>query len=182
MLHTPPLVTAEELERYPDDDYRYELVQGRVVRMSPVAFEHGRVVVQFGALLHQHVRSRKLGAVLTEVGFTLDRAPDTVRAPDVAFIKEERVASATRRGFFAGPPDLAVEVLSPDDLPSDVTARVTEYLERGTPVVVTIDTTNETVTVYRRLASPVTFSAADDVVDLGDVIPDFHCALRDIFE
>ena len=63
------LVTAEELERLPDDDRRYELVEGRVICMSPVGFQHGRIVMQFGSLLHQHVQPRKLGVVMTEVGF-----------------------------------------------------------------------------------------------------------------
>ena len=114
------LVTTEELEKFPDDDYRYELVDGRVIRMSPVGFQHGRIVARLCALLVQHVQGRKLGVVATELGFELARHPDTVRAPDVAFIAQDRIPSQEPRGFWKGPPDLAIEVLSPDDRPSEV--------------------------------------------------------------
>ena len=59
--------TAEELERRPD--LRCELVEGRLVEVSPVGPEHGRVVVQLGSLLHRHVQDRRLGMVGTEIGF-----------------------------------------------------------------------------------------------------------------
>jgi Uma2 family endonuclease len=88
------LVTAEELEKFPDDDFRYELVEGRVLRMTPVGYVHGRIVMRFGSLLEQHVRSQRLGVVLTEVGVKLKSVPDTVRAPDLAFIRRERIPAS----------------------------------------------------------------------------------------
>src|SRR5262245_21961466 len=91
MSETERLVTAAELERFPDDDNRYELVAGRVIRMSPVGYLHGQVVVRLCALLDSYVRTRDLGAILTEVGFTLMVNPDTVRAPDVAFLRRARI-------------------------------------------------------------------------------------------
>lgn len=126
MSQSARLVTAEELEHLPDDDHRHELVQGRVIRMSPVGMAHGWIVALFMTALTQHVRAGNLGFVGTEVGFKLASNPDTVRAPDVAFVRRDRL-SATR-GFFDGPPDLAVEVLSPDDRPADVRGKVDEYL------------------------------------------------------
>ena len=112
MSETVRLVTAEELERFPGDDFRYELVEGRLIRMSPVGYLHGRVVMRLGSLLEQHVRSRGLGAVLTEVGFKLKSNPDTVRAPDVAFIRGDRIPSVPPKGFWKGTADLAVELRS----------------------------------------------------------------------
>jgi Uma2 family endonuclease len=181
MSEATRLVTAEELERFPEDDYRYELVEGRVIRMSPVGYQHGRIAMRFGALLDHHVRSRNLGVVLIEVGFTLRSNPDTVRGPDVAFIRRERIPTPDPRGFWKGPPDLAVEVLSPDDRPSDVRTRVEEYLMAGVPLVLVVDGDEKTVTVYRSSTAPTTLPS-DDILDIGDVVSGFCCTVRDIFE
>lgn len=181
MAETARLVTAEELERYPQHDYRYELVEGRVVRMSPVGYVHGRVVLQFGALLQQHVRAAGIGVALTEVGFKLRSDPDTVRAPDIAFIRRERLPPVDPKGFWHGAPDLAIEVLSPDDRPSDVQAKTREYLSRGVEVVVVIDPDARTATVFTD-AAPSVICGVDDDLDLDDVVPGFRCRVREIFE
>ena len=102
MSKSAPLVTADELERFPDDDYRYELVEGRVIRMSPVGFEHGRIVPRLTALLHRHVEEHHLGAIVNEVGFKLASNPDTVRAPDIAFLRLNRIPRPDPRGFIKG--------------------------------------------------------------------------------
>src|SRR5262245_41593065 len=102
------LVTAEELEQLHEADYRYALVQGRVIRMSPVGYQHGKIVTQMVFLLRDHLRGTAGGAVLTEVGFTLTTNPDTVRAPDVAFIRAERTPAKDPKGFWKGAPDLAI--------------------------------------------------------------------------
>lgn len=182
MSEATPLVTAEELEKFPSDDRRYELVEGRVVPMSPVNLSHGRIVVNVAALLRQHVRIRKLGVVGAEVGFKLKLKPDTVRAPDVAFIRAERIPATELKGFWNGPPDLAVEVLSPEDRASEVRAKVEEYLARGVPVVVVIDPDRRTVTTTRRGIPPVLLQADDDRLALDDVVSGFSCQLREIFE
>src|SRR5690349_5100851 len=83
-------------------------------------FDDGRVAVRMGSMLLAHVDALGLGVVGSEVGFVLSTGPDTVRAPDVAFVAAARAASAEARGFFAGPPDLAVEVLSPEDRATDI--------------------------------------------------------------
>ena len=136
MSNTTRLVTADELERMPEDDYRYELVRGRLIRMSPVAPRHGDVTAAILAALWQHVRSKALGRVWTEVGFRPAGNPDTVRAPDVAFVRHDRLPAKDSRGFFRGAPDLAIEVLSPDDTPAAVSEKVADYAAAGTPVVV----------------------------------------------
>ena len=181
MSDTTHLVTAEELEKFPDDDYRYELVEGRVIRMSPTGTLHGWLVMRFGAELTQHVNARRLGLVVTEVGFRLASSPDTVRAPDLAFIRRERVPEgALSRGFWLGPPDLAVEVLSPDDRPSDIRTKVAEYLTYGVPLVVVIDPDDRSVITHRPSAPPVTLGAAD-FLDLDEVLQGFRCRVLDIF-
>jgi Uma2 family endonuclease len=177
------LVTAEEFERMPEDDLdRYELIEGRLVPMSPVNFDHGRIVARLLFLVQQHLQGTPVGVVATEVGFKLASNPDTVRGPDVAFIKKDRLPPRGTRGFLKDPPDAVIEVLSPDDRPSEMRRKVAEYLTTGVAVVVVVDPNKEAVTAYRPAGSPTLLGAADDVLDLGDVIPGFHCRLREIFE
>jgi Uma2 family endonuclease len=176
------LVTARELERMPDDNYRYELVEGRLIRMSPVGGLHGVLTMRLGGMLADHTRRRNLGFVVTEVGFTLAINPDTVRAPDVAFVRRQRTPNGKPpRGFWIGPPDLAVEVLSPDDRPAAVSAKVTEYLASGVPLVWVLDPDERTVTAYRPHTDPVVFREGDEL-DAAGVVPGFTCAVRDIFD
>ena len=182
MPESARLVTAEELEKFPDDDYRYELVEGRVIRMSPVGWQHGKLVVRLISLLNEFVEDRNLGAVVTEVGFKLASNPDTVRGPNLAFVRQERIPATGLRGFWHGPPDLVVEVLSPDGRASEVRAKVDEYLRRGVAVVIVVDPDDETVSVHRRLSPPVLLGGADAVLEVGDLIPGFSCTLRQIFK
>jgi Uma2 family endonuclease len=180
MSETARLVTAEELERFPSD-FRYELVEGRVIRLGPVGYLHGLVVTRIASLLERHVRAANLGAVLIELGVKLASNPDTVRAPDVAFIQRDRIPSPPPRGFWKGAADLAVEVLSPDDRPSETRAKVEEYLIRGSSVVLAIDPDAQTVSVHRHPKTQVTLSHHDEL-DLDDVVPGFRCRVGEIFE
>jgi Uma2 family endonuclease len=176
------LVTAEEFARFPDDDQHYELVEGRVVRMSPPGTRHGALTTRIASLLHQHVDAHHLGTVLTPAGFWLARDPDTVREPDVAFISAERVAlSGIPDGFWPGPPDLAVEIRSPDDRLSEIAAKVRDYLARGVRLVWVVDPKKKTVTVHRSKSQPVILEI-DDEIDAAEVVPGFACAVRRFFQ
>jgi Uma2 family endonuclease len=181
MSQHAPLLTADELEKFPEDDYRYELVDGRLLRMSPVGTTHGRIVVRLITRLNRFVEDRALGVVLTEVGFKLASNPDTVRAPDVAFIRRNRMPSVDVRGFWHGPPDLAIEVLSPEDRPSAIRERVEEYLSRGVTLVLVVDPDAESVAIYRRMVPPITLNDTHDALEIDDVVPGFRCTLSDIF-
>ena len=175
------LITAEDLQKFPDDDYRYELVDGRLLRMSPVGWQHGKVVMRLGALLSRYVEDHDLGVVVTEVGFKLASDPDTVRAPDLAFVRRERIPPVDPRGFWQGPPDLAIEVLSPDDRVSEMGSKVEEYLLRGVVLVVVADPDEGTLSIHRRLTPPVVIRDGDVRLELGELIPGFTCALGEIF-
>ena len=111
------VVAAEELLRMPDDGFRYELVRGELRKMAPTGHVHGKVAMRLGARLDQYVDEHKLGVIYAaETGFRLASDPDTVRAPDVAFVRQDRLDLAEEpQGYFPGPPDLAVEVVSPGD-------------------------------------------------------------------
>lgn len=175
------LVTADELARIPDDDYRYELVAGRIIRMSPTGGVHGCLVLRLGSFLREHVEAYNLGRVMTETGFKLASNPDTVRGPDLSFVRRERIpSSGLPRGFWNGPPDLAVEILSPDDRPSETLAKVDEYLTLGVRLVWVVEPDEESATAYRRWAVPVTIGI-DEELDGGDVVPGFRCPLRRVF-
>jgi Uma2 family endonuclease len=176
------LVTAEEFERMPEDDLdRYELVEGRLVPMSPVEFDHGRIVARLIFLLQRHLQDLPAGVVVTEVGFKLAANPDTVRGPDIAFMRRDRLPAKGTRGFLKDPPDAVIEVLSPDDRPSEMRRKITQYLDKGVALVVVIDPKGATATSFRPSKDPVTLREEDDLLDLGDVIPGFHCRLGEIF-
>ena len=110
-------VTAEELLRTPDDGLRRELVRGEVRTMAPAGSAHGKIAMSVGTLLGQHVRQQDLGAVFAaETGFKTANDPDTVRAPDAAFVSKERIEAVGEvEGYWPGAPDLAVEVVAPND-------------------------------------------------------------------
>ncbi len=182
MCAATKLLTAEELLHMPDDGYKYELVDGRLIRMSPPGFDHGVIAVNVGAALKAFVTAHGLGAVAVETGYTLARDPDTVRAPDVSFVRQERIAASGRtRAYWSGPPDLAVEVLSPDDRPKEIASKIREYHRRGVRLVWLIDPGHRTVSVYRPDRAPVTLSE-DHEVDGGDVIPGFRYPISKLFE
>ena len=109
-------MTADELLRLPSDGYRYELVQGVLKKMAPAGEQHGELAMALGWRLAQFVSERGLGKVYAaETGFKLCSDPDTVRAPDAAFVSRARMGAPPARGYRGGPPDLAVEVVSPND-------------------------------------------------------------------
>ena len=176
------LVTAEEFARIPNDDYHYELVAGRVVRVSPPGSRHAVLATRLAVLLARHADEHRLGVVMTPAGFHLARNPDTVREPDVAFVRGDRVPpSGVPDGFWPGPPDLAVEIRSPGDRDSEIRAKIADYLARGVRLVWIVDSRQRTVTIHDPLAPPRTLDV-DDVLDGGSVIDGFVSPVRRIFD
>jgi Uma2 family endonuclease len=175
-------VTADELLAMPDDGYRYELVKGELIQMSPTGDEHGQVTMELATRLHQFVKMHNLGRVYAaETGFKLESNPDTVRAPDVAFVSRERVeATGTLPGYRSGPPDLVVEVLSPSDRTGKVEAKVKEWLETGARMLWVVSPKLHTVTVYRSLTDIVILTEKDNL-NGGDVVPGFQMKVAEIF-
>ncbi len=149
--------------------------------MSPAGFDHGRFAINIGNALANFVKAHGLGVVVSaEAGFQVSRDPDTVRVPDVAFVRADRVPPGGVRGFFQGPPDLAVEVVSPGDRPSEVLAKAQHWLRAGCPIVWTVDAEIRTVTVHRSRNEIVVLTAADTLVG-GDVLPGFTLPVAEIF-
>jgi Uma2 family endonuclease len=165
-------MTAEELLRYRHEPYRQELIDGRLHEIEPTGAEHGVVEGRIYALLARHVDAANLGTTFVgDVGFQIAWEPDTVLAPDVAFVARERVAATgIPRGFWPGPPDLAVEVVSPGDTHSEVQGKALQWLAAGARAVVAVDPPRRTATVYRA-RDDIRVLDADEQLDLGDVVP-----------
>lgn len=175
-------LTARDLEAMYLEDVRAELVGGDLVCEPPAGFHHGVLASTIGRHLWDFVHARHLGRVLgAETGFILARDPDTVRAPDAAFVAGERLTGPLPVGFFEGAPDLAVEVFSPGDSGPAVLGKVRDYLAAGTRQVWVVDGRSETVTVHRPRRSPVTLTGADSLKG-DDVLPGFSLPVAAFFE
>lgn len=175
-------MTADALWRLPDDGQRHELVEGRLTVMPPPGAEHGRVALNVGALLHMHVRQTRAGvAFAAETGFLLARNPDTVRAPDAAFVAKERAEEVGRIvRYWPGAPDFAAEVVSPDDSFREVEAKALAWLEAGTKLVLVIDPERRTATSYRG-PGDVRVHQGEETLDLNDAVPGWRVALAELF-
>ncbi len=175
-------MTADELLAMPHNGYRCELVQGELRQMAPAGRQHGRIAAKIGSCLEAFVANNGLGETYAaETGFIIDTAPDTVRAPDVSFVSRECAeATAEERGFFPGAPDLAVEVISPNDRYSEIEEKVSDWLRAGTQMVVVIDPHQRTATVYRA-PDNICILAEGDMLDGGDVVPGWKMPLAEVF-
>jgi Uma2 family endonuclease len=176
------LMTADELARLPRGRSRHELVRGELRTMPPAGFEHGGVSIRIGNPLANYVLAQQLGeVVIGEVGFQLTTDPDTVRAPDVAFVAAERLPRVgVVRGWWQGAPDLAVEVISPNDLYTEVDEKVAEWLEYGTRLVFVVNPRRRTVAVHRS-GQPVRILTEADVLEGEDVVPGWSLPVGDLF-
>ena len=148
--------------------------------MIPAGGEHGRITSCLNIILGSHIMRNGLGtSYAAETGFILNRDPDTVRAPDFAFVAAARAATP-ERGFIPGAPDLAVEVLSPDDRPGYVREKVAEWLEVGTIAVWVVDPRKRTVTIHAAGMACSTFGEADTILG-AEVLPGLVFEVREIF-
>lgn len=183
MIGAADIMTAEQFLQYDVPNKRVELVRGRVVVCEPPGWEHGEVTVRVAVALNAHLaeeqrrhgwRTARGRLAAGDPGFTLFRSPDTVRAPDVAYVSRERHAAPLPRGFPELAPDLAVEVRSPADRAGEVQAKVADWLGAGCLLVWVIDPARETVTVYRADGTVSVFGA-NDTLEGEDVLPGFAC-------
>jgi Uma2 family endonuclease len=176
-------MTAEELFETPGTDYGYELVKGELIRMSPPGGIHGVLTAKLTKLLINYVDLHRLGLVCAgEPGFILFRNPDTVRAPDVAFISKDRIPpEGAPTGYWPFAPDLAVEVVSPGDRYEEIQEKIADYFHSGTRLVWIVEPKNRTVAVYNSLTEARILTESD-ALEGGNVIPGFSCLVAEIFE
>ena len=182
-MTTSKLFTADELLHMPDDGWRYELVEGELVQMAPAGRKHGRYAGRIGLSLSLHVENHELGEFsAAETGFKLTSNPDTVLAPDAAFVSKSRAEKAEDdEGFWTIPPDLAVEVISPNDTYAQVERKALRWIEAGCRAVVVLAPLRRTVTVYCPNEDPVVLTE-EDTLDVQDVVPGWSMPLRGLFE
>jgi Uma2 family endonuclease len=176
-------MTADDLLQLDAEGERHELINGVLTTMPPTGDEHGGIVAAITEPLRRHVRTNRLGIVRAgETGFLLSTNPDTVRAPDVAFISRERVeASGTVRGYRQGAPDLAVEVVSPSDRYTEVEENVALWLLHGARMVIVVNPRRRTVAAYRS-PTQARLLALGDMLDGEDVVLGWQLPVAEIFE
>ena len=163
------------------DGRKDELVRGEIVCEPPPSFGHGASSVKIAHLLLRFVEERRLGVVVGEAGFVVERGPDTVRGTDAAFVSTERAAAYSGEGFFEGAPDLAVEVLSPSNTRAKMAEKTREYLAAGARLVWNVDPRRRTVSIHAPDAEPRVLDIGDHL-DGGDVLPGFSVVVRSLFE
>jgi Uma2 family endonuclease len=174
------LITAEELFDMGAVG-RCELVRGEVIRMSPSGLQHGVIAMTIGHALAAFVKAHPLGHVLAaETGFTIEREPDTVRAPDVSFISSKRYVATPK--FYEGAPDLAVEVMSPSDRWSEVNEKIDGWLAAGCKSCWVVDPKSKTVTIYRIDEKAVTRLKSGDVIREAVLLPGFQLSVDEVFK
>ncbi|HEY4425761.1 MAG TPA: Uma2 family endonuclease [Pyrinomonadaceae bacterium] len=171
-------MTAQELGKLDDDSNRHQLIKGELLTMPPAKYEHGRVCANLTFLLMQHVKANRLGVVGTECGYKLESDPDTVLGPDVSFVAEVRI-SLSPEGYHSGPPDLAIEVLSPGDRPGYVERKLAIWLHTGTRSVWLVNPRRRTVEVISSLNNRRMLHEDDELVD--DTVPGFRVKVSEIF-
>ncbi len=181
-MQSQHLLTAEEFAALPDDaDGKQELIRGVMsVREAPPSISHGWIQHKIGHLLYDYVAPRKLGIVAVDPGFVLERRPDTVRAPDVSFVRVQRIPRDTMPVFLDGAPDLAIEVLSPSNTKREMAEKVAQYLATGARLVWLVDPEACTVTVHRPDHDAELLNVGD-LLSGHDVLPGFQCPVAEIF-
>lgn len=181
-MDTKIQMTASELLDLPDDGQKYELVHGELIRMSPTGGTHGKIASRLDHRLRSHVESHNLGEVCgAETGFQLTENPDTVRAPDLSFVSFERIPmEGVPDTFWPFAPDLAVEVVSPNDRYGALQQKVKDYLQAGTRMVWVADPRSRTVTIYRSFKEARILTETDTLHG-EDVVPGFTCSVKEIF-
>jgi Uma2 family endonuclease len=182
MAVEPRLMTAAEFERLPIDGQRRELVRGELRTTTPGGPTEKPVANRFACSLRDYVTAHEVGDVLLhDPGFLLTVEPDTLRTPAVAFIRRVRCHPDGRVGaFWPGPPDVAVEVVSPHDLYEDVFDRVADYLGHGSQLVFIVNPHRRSVAAH----GPGPFApvySGDDVLDAGELLPGWSLPLPDLF-
>jgi Uma2 family endonuclease len=178
---TPAPLTAADVERLSLPNKQVELIRGRLVVREPLGTLHGAIAARLSYYLSAFVLPQRLGIIFAQdTGFKIAREPDTVRAPDVAFVAMVRSDRIPSRGYAELAPDLVAEVVSPDDAAADVLAKVADWLAAGTRLVWVVDPPRLEIRVHRADGS-LSILGATQSLDGEDVLPGFSCPLAQIF-
>lgn len=181
MATAAKLMTAEEFWLLPETEMHRSLVRGEVEETTPPGARHGSIASAFNRRLGAWAEQREAGWVGVESGFVLARNPDIVRAPDISFVRAERIpADGIPEAFWNFAPDIAIEVIDPTDTEYALRDTVRDFLAAGTPLVwiayprareVVAYTPDDLARIYR----------ADDTLTAPDVLPGFSCPVAAFF-
>ena len=176
------LMTIEEYEALVGEDAPYELIRGVLYETMPTKFVHAVVAGRFVAALVRYSDTSIPGRILVgEGGFFLERDPDTLIIPDVAFMREERIPPTEERGDWGRiPPDVVVEVRSPSNTRQEIERKLAVYLAAGVPLVWIADTRHETATAYTQDGRVRVYRVGEDL-DGGEVLPGFRVPVAEFF-
>lgn len=183
---TPPgakeLKTAGDLLALPDDGQQYELIDGDVRVMSPAGNKHGKIAATLLCLIGPHIRENQLGAVYAaETGFLIQQNPDTVRAPDVAFVAQARIDEVGPvEGYWPGAPDIVAEVVSPNDRFTDIEQKALHWLKAGSKVVWVVDPQQTHVTEYRGV-SDIRVLSRGETLSAPQLLPGWEVKIAELF-
>jgi Uma2 family endonuclease len=176
------LLTADEYAALPDTGVPTELIRGVVVSMNPPRLRHGLVCANASFLFRTYAREHRCGRVFSnDSGVITERDPDTVRGADVAYYSYERLPKGELPGYSPAPPEVVIEVLSPDDRPGRVAAKVQEYLNVGVSAVVVLDPEIEIAHLYHSGEAAIELSAEQEL-RLTMIAPEFSTKVSAFFE
>ncbi len=173
--------TIAEYMSLPDDGRHYELVRGELVEMPGPSGRHGRIITKLSRYLDVYLDSKSIGQVFSGSAFVLDSANNTARIPDVAFVKAEKLVGINYDEALPFPPDLAIEVLSPSDIWSEVVEKVRQYLAVGVELVWVVDPFDKNIYLYYPDQSKKTLYSGDEL-DGENVIPGFNLTAKLLFD
>ncbi|MGH2531930.1 MAG: Uma2 family endonuclease [Thermomicrobiales bacterium] len=168
------LMTAKDLAQLPDDGYQYELIRGELIRMPPASSRHSARAMWVGHQFLIYVNVH--GGLVTgpDGGFQIEVDPDTVVAPDVAYIRADRVPPDEELDRYARlAPDVVVEILSPSDRPGQLRERIALYREVGVRLTIITDPRRRRVSLHYQDGEVIEL-AEDDTFDGGEVMPGFR--------
>ena len=179
----PKLLTAADLLALHASGIRGELIRGAISETTAVGGERGEIVMYLGWALQNFVLPRRLGRVTgSDAGVLLERSPDTVREPDIAFFSAAKIPPGVRvRGYYEVPPDLAVEIASPTDSAAALNDEALMWLRYGACLVWTLHPDARRVDIHTPDGA-VRSLTDGDALDGGDVLPGFTCPVSDIFD
>lgn len=175
---TEKTITDEDLMRLPRDGRKWELVDGRLQEVA-TSFKHDQIVIWLGRLMGPYADDIG-GLTASQAGFRMSNR--NVRSPDFGFTRYDRFPNGeVPDGFAEFAPDLAVEIISPSEEPSDMTRKVGEYFASGARQVWHMYPETLTIKVFRS-PSDVTTLEPDDEMDLDDLLPGFRSRVADLFK
>ena len=174
-----PITAGEFFDLSAQENFYGDLIEGEVVEMTPPGMEHGDIAGNIFEFLAPFVRSHKLGRAYFEVGYIIERDPDTVLAPDIAFISEERLPKPIPKNFPNLVPDLAIEIISPGDRFAEIRDKAQRYLNAGVKEVWVVDPRRQAVDISRSIHETYTFQKKE--ILQTPLLPEFRLAVKDIF-